>query len=166
MIFFVEGDNNDLITCDICQRRFNSEVYVCEDGLNQTRQNILLWAASIYLLSGEINYAYCEVLNKFNTPTFTNEYLKFCWTKRQIYKIFNVMHKLINYSLINYICAVYQTCCHVLKARHRPICLKSSQKKRKVFDSSKQRAEGTEIAAVKKKGGLQQAKVSPLVCIS
>ena len=36
--------------------------------------------------------------------------------------------------------------------RHEPICQKTQQKKRKVFDSSKQRAEGTELTTVKKRG--------------
>lgn len=36
--------------------------------------------------------------------------------------------------------------------RHEPICQKSQQKKRKVFDSAKQRVEGTEITTVKKRG--------------
>jgi len=45
-----------------------------------------------------------------------------------------------------------------VQARHEPICQKSQQKKRRVFDSSKQRAEGTEISSVKKRG--QQNRVS------
>ena len=34
--------------------------------------------------------------------------------------------------------------------RHKPICAKSSSKKRKVFDTTKQRIEGTEIKSVPK----------------
>ncbi len=37
-----------------------------------------------------------------------------------------------------------------LQERHVPICEKSASKKRKVFDSAKMRAEGTEISSVKK----------------
>jgi len=48
-----------------------------------------------------------------------------------------------------------------MQVRHEPICQKTQQKKRKVFDSSKQRAEGTEVAAVKKRGPPgQQNRVS------
>jgi len=51
-----------------------------------------------------------------------------------------------------------------MQSRHEPICQKAQQKKRKVFDSAKQRAEGTEIAAVKKRGPQgQQNRVS--VCV-
>ena len=34
---------------------------------------------------------------------------------------------------------------YFLQQRHEPICAKSQSKQRKTFDSSKQRAEGTEI---------------------
>ena len=48
-----------------------------------------------------------------------------------------------------------------VQSRHEPICQKSQQKRRKVFDSAKQRAEGTEIMAVKKRGPPgQQNRVS------
>ena len=52
-----------------------------------------------------------------------------------------------------------------VQVRHEPICQKAQQKKRKVFESSKQRAEGTEITAVKKRGGGggQPSRVS--VCV-
>jgi len=52
-----------------------------------------------------------------------------------------------------------------MQSRHEPICKKSSEKKRKVFDSSKQRADGTEIATTTKKRGQpsQQNRVSVLV---
>jgi len=48
-----------------------------------------------------------------------------------------------------------------MQARHEPICQKAQQKKRKVFDSAKQRAEGTEITAGNKRGQPgQQNRVS------
>jgi len=48
-----------------------------------------------------------------------------------------------------------------MQVRHEPICQKSQQKKRKVFDSSKQRSEGTDIVTEKKRGaGGQQNRVS------
>lgn len=37
----------------------------------------------------------------------------------------------------------------VLQARHSVICQKATSKKRKVFDSSRQRAEGTDIPTLK-----------------
>lgn len=40
----------------------------------------------------------------------------------------------------------------ILQRRHEPICKKTQQKKRKVFDSSKQRVEGTEVVATKRRG--------------
>jgi len=52
-----------------------------------------------------------------------------------------------------------------MQVRHEPICQKTQQKQRKVFDSSKQRAEGTDVATVKKRGGppAQQNRVSTFV---
>ncbi|XP_043916200.1 zinc finger C2HC domain-containing protein 1B isoform X2 [Protopterus annectens] len=41
-------------------------------------------------------------------------------------------------------------------SKHQPICKKLSNKQRKVFDSSKQRAEGTEIITVKKRSPPKQ----------
>lgn len=38
---------------------------------------------------------------------------------------------------------------HLLQKKHTPICQKTVAKKRKVFDSSRQRAEGTDISTVK-----------------
>lgn len=45
----------------------------------------------------------------------------------------------------------------VTQSRHEPICIKSGQKKRRVFDSSKQRAEGTELKQFQKKNPLGKA---------
>ena len=36
-----------------------------------------------------------------------------------------------------------------LQKKHTPICQKAAAKKRRVFDSSRQRAEGTEISTLK-----------------
>ena len=35
---------------------------------------------------------------------------------------------------------------YIFQAKHEPICKKSAAKKTKVFDSAKQRAEGTEVS--------------------
>jgi len=61
-------------------------------------------------------------------------------------------------------CRDFQFCIsrdECMQARHEPVCQKAQQKKRKVFDSAKQRAEGTELLAVKKRGQPgQQNRVS------
>ena len=49
-----------------------------------------------------------------------------------------------------------------MQERHTPICAKSSQKKRKVFDSTKQRAQGTDIKLTRSRPKPGQAPpVSP-----
>jgi len=53
-----------------------------------------------------------------------------------------------------------------VQVRHEPICQKAQQKKRKVFDSSKQRAEGTDVVTTKKRGQpSHQSRVS-ICCVS
>ncbi|KAK2165857.1 hypothetical protein NP493_1347g00012 [Ridgeia piscesae] len=49
---------------------------------------------------------------------------------------------------------------NIAKKRHEPICLKASQKPRKVFDSSKQRIEGTEAAHIPKTNTFRSKKTS------
>lgn len=51
------------------------------------------------------------------------------------------------YSIYDAYCVCYP--CFCLQDRHVKICQKSAAKRRKVFDSSRQRAEGTDISVLK-----------------
>lgn len=51
-----------------------------------------------------------------------------------------------NTSTVYYIIQFFLICLNIfLQSKHEPSCIKAANKKRKVFDSAKQRSEGTEV---------------------
>lgn len=83
---------------------------------------------NIYILYILYYVAICSVVSSQRERDKTNElYMLLCiWSNRLIYKL-----------------------CIFLQARHSVVCQKSLSKKRRVFDSSRQRAEGTDISTLK-----------------